>query len=442
MEIARAPSNEGMRLLATLLYPDRMEAHATLLAPAELMQDDTIKGNSFCAKQKLLSGAMRKERMVFVVVLFWSCFVLLTYVYVLYPVLVTALAARFGRAVRRGDALPTVTIIVSVYNEEKCIQAKLDNIAELNYPRELVDVIVASDASSDSTEAIASSYNHLLVRVMRVPGRMGKTACQNAAASSARGEVLIFTDATTRLDTEAVRRLVENFADAAVGCVAGRLAYVTDTENLTGSGGRAYWDYEVRLRAGESLLGSLVGVSGCLYAVRRSAYRYIHPDLISDFVIAMRMREQGLRTIFAPDAVCFEVTLDRGRQELAMRIRVAARSINALVAECRFLNPVTFGLFAWQLWSHKALRYATPFLWLAAIGANTVLATQTPYLVLLLAQFALIAAGAMGFLLQQRGYKLGLLARPYYFLLTNLASLIATLRYLQGERIVTWTPVR
>jgi cellulose synthase/poly-beta-1,6-N-acetylglucosamine synthase-like glycosyltransferase len=380
--------------------------------------------------------------MAFAVILFWSCCLLLTYVYVLYPAFVTALAARYGRPVRRGAALPSVTIIVTVYNEEKCIRAKLDNLAELDYPRELLDVIVASDASSDSTEAIASGHDRLPVRVLRVEGRHGKTACQNAAASTAGGEVLIFTDATTRLDARSVRRLVENFADMAVGCVAGRLAYVTETENLTASGGRAYWDYEVRLRAGESLLGSLVGVSGCLYAVRRSAYRHIHPHLISDFVIAMRMREQGLRTILAPDAVCFEATLDRGQQELAMRTRVAARSINALVTEWRFLNPLRYSLFAWQLWSHKVLRYASPLLWLTAIGANIALAGQTPYLVLLLVQFALIAAGAIGFLLQQKGYKLGLLTQPYYFLLTNVASLIATLRCLRGERMITWTPIR
>lgn len=395
-----------------------------------------------CAEQKFLCGLREKERMVFVVILFWSCCLLLTYVYVLYPVLVTVLAGHYGRPVRRGDALPSVTIIVTAYNEEKCIRAKLENLAELNYPRELVNVIVASDASSDATESIASDYDRMPVRVLRVDGRQGKTACQNAAASSAEAEVLIFTDATTRLETDAVRRLVENFSDATVGCVAGRLAYITDTESLTGSGGRSYWDYEVRLRAGESLLGSLVGVSGCLYAVRKSAYRYIHPHLISDFVIAMRMREQGLRTILAPDAVCFEATLDRGHDELAMRTRVAARSINALVAEWRFLNPVRYGLFAWQLWSHKVLRYAAPVLWLAAIGANIALAGHTPYLVLLLGQFALIAAGCMGFLLQQRGCKLGILARPYYFLLTNVASLIATLRYLQGQRMVTWTPIR
>ncbi len=109
------------------------------------------------------------------------------------------------------------------------------------------------------------------------------------------------------------------------------------------------------LRGGESLLGSLIGVSGCLYAVRRSVYRPIDPDLISDFVVAMKMQEQGLRTVLAPDAICFEATLDRGSQELSMRVRVAIRSLNALVRERRFLNPLKYGRFAWQLWSHKVL---------------------------------------------------------------------------------------
>jgi hypothetical protein len=235
---------------------------------------------------------------------------------------------------------------------------------------------------------------------------------------------------------------VENFADAAVGCVAGRLDYIADLDNLTGCGGRAYWSYELRLRANESLLGSLIGVSGCLYAVRRSAYRAIHPHFISDFVIAMTMREQGLRTVLAPEAVCFEATLDQGRQELAMRVRVAIRSLNALIGERRFLNPVKYGCFAWQLWSHKVLRYATPLLWIAALAANVALASQAPYLLLLLGQLALLAAGSVGFILRGAHRNLGFFSQPYYFLLTNIASLVATLRYLQGERMVTWNPIR
>jgi cellulose synthase/poly-beta-1,6-N-acetylglucosamine synthase-like glycosyltransferase len=372
----------------------------------------------------------------------WICCGLLVYVYVLYPLLVSAWAKARGIPVLRDEYLRKVTIIVTAYNEQACIRAKLDNLIRLDYPPELYDVLVASDGSSDSTESIAASYNPQRVGVLRIEGRRGKTTCQNAAAAAATGDILVFTDATTRLHPGALRALIENLSDPSVGCVGGRLIYVTDVENVTGAGGEAYWSYELRLRAAESLLGSLIGVSGCLYAVRKSAYRPIDPDLISDFVIAMRMQEQGLRTVLEPDAVCFEETLDRGSHELSMRVRVAIRSLNALVRERRFLNPTKYGLFAWQLWSHKVLRYASPLLWLGALAANISLADRTPYLILLAVQLAVIAAGAVGFLLQGTRRNLGLFGRPYYLLLTNAASLIATLRYLRGERMVTWKPIR
>jgi cellulose synthase/poly-beta-1,6-N-acetylglucosamine synthase-like glycosyltransferase len=377
-----------------------------------------------------------------VTIVFWSCSALLVYVYLVYPALISVLSRRFGRAVVKNNLLPTVTIVVTAYNEERCIRAKLDNLTAADYPTELVEIMVASDGSTDSTEEIASSYPGKRIRVIRVEGRCGKTACQNAAAAEAAGDVLIFTDATTRLHPAALKRLVENLADPTVGCVAGLLVYVTDVENVTGRGGEAYWSYELRLRAAESSLGSLIGVSGCLYAVRKLAYRPIDPDLISDFVITMTMREQNRRTVLETNAICFEATLDSGSHELSMRVRVAIRSLNALIRERRFLNPLKYGLFSWQLWSHKLLRYASPLLWLGALTANLALISTTPYLFLLAGQSMLLAAGAVGFLLQNSTRELGLFARPYYFLLTNVASLIATLRYLQGERMVTWKPLR
>jgi cellulose synthase/poly-beta-1,6-N-acetylglucosamine synthase-like glycosyltransferase len=374
---------------------------------------------------------------------FWICCSLLLYVYVLYPILMRVLAARFGRPPIRGEALPTVTIIVTAYNEEKCITSKLDNLSNLRYPSELVDILVVSDSSTDLTEHLAASYDVERVHVLRVEGRRGKTACQNAAAAAATGEILVFTDATTQLSVDALRRLVECFADPQVGCVGGRLTYVTEFENGTGRGGETYWSYELSLRAAESALGSMIGVSGCLYAVRKRAYRDINPTLISDFVIAMKMRDQGLRTVLAPDAACYEATLERGSHELAMRVRVAIRSLDALIRERRFLNPLRYGCFAWQLWSHKVVRYASPVLWLGALSTNVALAAERPYyMMLLLGQFAVLAAGMLGFVLQRKRRELGLLGQPYYFLLTNVASLIATLRYLQGERMVTWQPIR
>jgi cellulose synthase/poly-beta-1,6-N-acetylglucosamine synthase-like glycosyltransferase len=383
-------------------------------------------------------------------ILFWACCSLLGYVYVLYPALVQFIAARFGRPVALSDIFPRVTVILTAYNEEGCIKAKLDNLSSLNYPRELIDILVASDGSSDATETIAAAYDPKRVRVLRVEGRRGKTACQNAAAAAALGDVLVFTDATTYLQADALKYLVRNFADKEVGCVGGRLVYVTKVDNMTGRGGETYWSYELRLRAAESALGSLIGVSGCLYAVRRSAYRPIDPALISDFVIAMTMREQKLRTVLAPEAVCFESTLDRGSEELSMRVRVAVRSLNALVRQRRFLNPLRYGLFAWQLLSHKLLRYASPLLWLTALAANVMLAYYTRerfpeeplYLLLLLGQCVLIAAGSVGFVMRRDARSTGALGRPYYLLLTNAASLIATLRYLRGERMIIWTPIR
>jgi len=376
-------------------------------------------------------------------ILFWTACFALVYVYLLFPVTVRLLARRFGTVVSEADLALSVSIIVTAYNEEKGILAKLDNLLALDYPKELVDIIVASDASSDATDRLVRDCRSERVQLLRVEGRKGKTACQNAAAAIARGEILIFTDATTKLDARVPRALVRRFCAADVGCVGGRLMYESRTENVTGRGGEAYWDYEMGLRTAESALGSLVGVSGCLYAVRRRAYRDINPGLISDFVISMKMREQSLRTVLAADAVCYEETLNRGAHELSMRVRVAIRSINALVCERRFLNPWRYGIFAWQLWSHKLLRYASPFFWLIALGTNVALAPQHPlYVALLLCQLAVILAGIMGFALQSVLAKLGMLSRPYYFLLTNMASFIAALRYARGERMVTWKPVR
>ncbi len=373
---------------------------------------------------------------------FWMSCALLASVYVGYPLVMKRLAARGRGAPLRPTEIPKVSIIITAYNEERGIGAKIENILASHFPLDRAEIIVASDASTDATDEIVRSYRDRRVSLLRIEGRQGKTACQNAAAAMATGDILIFTDATTHVHADALRNLAAGLADPDVGCVAGRLVYQSRMQSATGQGNEAYWDYEIRLRMAESALGSLTGVSGCLYAVRRSAYRPIDPRLISDFVISMRMREQGLRTVLAPDALCFEETLDRSKHELSMRVRVAIRSINALAHERKFLNPFEFGLFAWQLWLHKVLRYASPFLWLAALASNVVLAAQgRMYAVLLVAQVAVIVLGAVGFALQPR-HNLGILWRPYYLLLTNIAAFIAALRYLRGERMVTWKPIR
>jgi cellulose synthase/poly-beta-1,6-N-acetylglucosamine synthase-like glycosyltransferase len=356
--------------------------------------------------------------------------------------LVRIAARLFGRDPLKADGEPTVTVIIAAYNEQAGIALKLKSLLTLDYPAGRLDIIVASDGSTDGTDKIVESYCEAGVTLLRVEGRQGKTACQNAAVAIAQGDILVFTDATTRLDDGALKALVQPFADDSVGCVAGSLVYEQGGSSLTASGGVVYWSYELSLRAAESRLSSLVGVSGCLYAVRRTVYQPIDARLISDFVIALRVWAQGLRTVLEPAAICFEQTHDHAASELAMRVRVAIRSINALVSERRMLNPVRYGAFAWQLWSHKLLRYASPFFWLAAFVSNLWLANNWLYFALLVGQLALIIAGLAGLALHDRGFRLPLLNKPYYFLLTNVASFIAAARFIAGERMVTWKPVR
>ena len=375
-------------------------------------------------------------------VVFWLSCGMMVYIYAGYPMLVRIAARLFGRDPLKADGEPTVTVIIAAYNEQAGIALKLKSLLTLDYPAGRLDIIVASDGSTDGTDKIVESYCEAGVTLLRVEGRQGKTACQNAAVAIAQGDILVFTDATTRLDDGALRALVQPFADDSVGCVAGSLVYEQGGSSLTASGGVVYWSYELSLRAAESRLSSLVGVSGCLYAVRRTVYQPIDARLISDFVIALRVWAQGLRTVLEPAAICFEQTHDHAASELAMRVRVAIRSINALVSERRMLNPVRYGAFAWQLWSHKLLRYASPFFWLAAFVSNLWLVNHWLYFTLLVGQLALIIAGLAGLALHDRGFRLPLLNKPYYFLLTNVASFIAAARFIAGERMVTWKPVR
>jgi cellulose synthase/poly-beta-1,6-N-acetylglucosamine synthase-like glycosyltransferase len=366
----------------------------------------------------------------------------LIYVYAGYPILVRIGAALWGQPVNRGALQPAVTFIITAYNEEAGIRRKLENVLALDYPRALVQIIVASDGSTDRTDEIVRGFPADRVRLLRVEGRLGKTACQNLAVEQATGDLVVFSDATTRVDRGALSAIVANFNDRSVGCVAGCLVYEPRAANPTATGGAAYWGYEVGLRRAESALGSLIGVSGCLYAVRRAAYRAIRADLISDFVISMVMREQGLRTILETGAVCFEETLDRAGAELAMRVRVSVRSINALVLKREFLNPLRFGWFAWQLWSHKVLRYASPVIWVVALASNALLLGRPLLEAALALQLLVIALGGAGYVVHGTQLRLDFLDKPYYFLLTNVASAMALVRYMRGDRMVTWKPIR
>ncbi|MET0626799.1 MAG: glycosyltransferase family 2 protein [Pyrinomonadaceae bacterium] len=376
-------------------------------------------------------------------IVFWAAAAALAYAYVGYPALVWAVSKLRPRAVRRGQIEPTVTVIITAYNEERDLASKLDNTLALDYPADKLEVLVASDCSSDRTDEIARSYAARGVRLHRQAERLGKTAAQNAAVELARGDVLLFSDATTLYRPDVLRAMAPNFADPSVGCVAGKLIYVDPAATSTGAGAKSYWGYETFLKTHESRACSLIGASGCLYAVRRSAYVPLYNEACSDFIIATKMVEQGLRAVYEPAAVCTEETNRQAGKEFRMRVRVIAQTYTDLWRHRALLNPMRGGFYSIELLSHKVMRYLVPvFLALTLVSSLALAGSGWLYALAAVSQSAFYLAAAAGWLAGRAGLRSRLLALPAYFVLSNAAAVVAFYKFARGERYARWEPIR
>ncbi|HEX8775499.1 MAG TPA: glycosyltransferase family 2 protein [Pyrinomonadaceae bacterium] len=374
---------------------------------------------------------------------FWLSVAALVYTYAGYPLLVAIVSRLRPRPVRRAPNVPSVSVIITAYNEERDLRAKLENTLALDYPKELMEVIVASDCSTDRTDEIAREFAARGVRLHRQRERLGKTAAQNAAVSVARGEIILFSDATTLYSADVLKVMMPSFSDESVGCVAGRLIYVDPSASSVGHGARSYWGYETFLKTHESRACSLIGASGCLYAVRRTAYVPLYPEACSDFLIATKMVEQGLRAVYEPGAVCTEETNRQARKELSMRVRVITQTFTDLWRHRFMMNPFRSGFYAVELFSHKVMRYLVPVFLVTLLVASIVLAPGSPfYLLVLVSQLAFYLAALCGWVLERSGANIRLLALPQYFVLANVASLVAFYKFLRGERYARWEPIR
>lgn len=374
---------------------------------------------------------------------FWLSAAALIYTYVGYPLLLAVLSRLRGRPVRRADFNPSVTVIITAYNEERDLAQKLENTLLLDYPQDKLEVLVASDCSSDRTDEIVREFATRGVRLHRQPERLGKTAAQNAAVEQASGEIILFSDATTLYQKDVLRALMPNFADSSVGCATGRVVYTDAATSSVGHGTRSYWSYEFLLKKHESNVCSLIGVCGCLYAVRRSAYVPLYHEACSDFIIATKMVEQGLRAVYEPDAVCMEETNERADKELKVRVRIITQTFADLWRNRAMMNPFRSGFYAIELISHKVMRYLVPIFLITILIASAVLAPRSLFYEIALAgQVAFYGAAALAWLLEKVGLHSRLLAIPQYFVLGNLASLIAFYKFLSGERYVRWEPIR
>jgi cellulose synthase/poly-beta-1,6-N-acetylglucosamine synthase-like glycosyltransferase len=350
---------------------------------------------------------------------FWGSLGALAWTHAGYPLAVRALARLRERPVRRDDdLLPSVSLIVTAYNEESVIEQRLENLRALDYPAERLELVVTSDASTDRTEEIAEAAG---ARVVRNP-RGGKVAAQDGAVRATESEVVAFSDANSTWAPDALRMLVRNLADPDVAYVCGRLS-ITNDDGANKEG--LYWRYELALRADESRVDSVTGGNGSIYAMRRSEYVEVDPRFGHDLAFPYLMVQRGRRAVYEPEALAFEKATPTTEDEYRRKVRMFEHCW-AIVLEGRMLRGLR-PLYLAQVISHRHLRYGSGLLHLVLLGSNAALAGQgSVYQVALGAQLGLLGAAALG------------VGVARYYVLVTWATVESLWNYLRRGVPATW----
>ena len=381
----------------------------------------------------------------------WTTIALVVLTWVGYPLLLHVLVAVWGR---RGTDMgtdvadgrpPSLTLLIAAHNEAAVLEQKLENSLALDYPADRLEILVASDGSSDRTVEIARLFASRDARVRVYDGAgAGKTATQNAAVALATGDIVVFTNADTMLQPDALAFMTSHFADESVGCVAARILWKDPTRSQTGAGTSFYWSFEQMLWSLESALGVLAWAPGACMAVRRSLFEPMNPDFGEDVVLPIQLAGRGARVVYEPRAVAIEQAHREAGAEFRVRTRMVLRSFAGTMAGLRELpwrSAWTVGLVVLV---HKVFRWLTPYflgLGLVASLGLAIVAGDLLSLSLLGAQLAIYAMATAGWLMD----RVGLPAVPpltwvYYFMLSVLASGLGVARAVRGERMGRFGP--
>ncbi|HET9223427.1 MAG TPA: glycosyltransferase family 2 protein [Roseiflexaceae bacterium] len=380
-----------------------------------------------------------------ILILFWSAAALIVYTYILFP----AVVFLRGRLVRRpytsAEITPRVSMIIAAHNEARGIGAKLDNLLSLDYPREQLEVLIASDGSNDGTDAIVRAYADQGVRLLSLP-RQGKAPALNAAVAAATGEILVFSDANSMYAPDAIRALVRPFADVEVGGVAGNQVYLPKSAaaGASADGERSYWAFDRKLKQSQSTAGNAISATGAIYAIRRSLFQGVPTGVTDDFATSTSVIVQGYRLVFAPDAIAYEPAAEKSGIEFGRKTRVITRGLRGVLVRRELLNPFRYGFYALQLFSHKVLRRLVVFPLLLMLLVSPLLWSRgVVYKLATVAQAVFYGCGLVGWLFGgTRIGRLKVFSIPFFFCMVNAASLIAALNIMRGRRIDLWEPQR
>jgi len=380
----------------------------------------------------------------FIIYSFWISLIIISYTYIGYAVLLFLLVkikSVFTKKVSfQTNYLPDVTFIVVAYNEEQHIREKIDNSISLRYPKDKIQLIFITDGSDDNTPEIIKEFPE--IELMHLPERKGKIDAMNRAMRQVKGEIVIFTDANTYLNKEAVINIICHFENQHIGVVSSeKRILVKGSEVAVGAGEGIYWKYESMLKKWDSELSSVMGAAGELLAIRKNLYEKIPEDtLIEDFYLSFKIIENGYKIAYEPDAYALEEPSISLKEELKRKIRIAAGGIQAIVRLKKLLNPFKFGIITFQYISHRVLRWTlTPLLLPVLFLSNLLLWNfGNIYQLLFIGQFFFYMLAFVGYLFERKQIRLKLLFVPFYFCMMNYAVYIGFLRYLRGSQSVLW----
>ena len=373
-----------------------------------------------------------------IVFLFISAFLLIVYAYLGYPASLFLAGFFRNRDVKKASVFPYVTIIITAYNEEEKIQQKLENTLSLEYPKDKLQIIVASDGSTDRTNEITMCYQQKGVDLLEIVDRKGKENAQKEAVKCAKGEVIVFTDVATLLDTSGLKQIVSNFADPSVGCVSSEDRLLGKDGKPCGEG--LYIRYEMWLRRLESKVNSLVGLSGSFFATRKEVCQDFSGELQSDFRTVLNSVKMGLRGVSDPQAIGYYRDVSEEEREFNRKVRTVLRGLTVFFRHLEFLNGLKYGFFSYQYFCHKLLRWLVPVFLFIALVSNLILAWKSSlFFSMFLVQLVFYSSAIFGWKRKDLTSRT-LLKIPMYFIIVNASIFVAWWKYLKGERVIMWAP--